>query len=89
MFIKEQVMSKEEMDRIIERAASDSKFRKQLLEDASTACESYDITGEELSQIITAAQETFAGELDVRVSKRKIGKFGGFTGPMGIDDIIE
>jgi len=82
-------MSKEEMDKIIERAASDNSFRKQLLEDAIKACRPYDITGEELSDIIKATEETFAGELDVRISKRKMGKFGGFTGPMGIDDIVE
>lgn len=82
-------MSKEEMDRILERAASDAAFRKQLLEDPIAACKPYDITGDELSEIINSSHETFAGELDVRISKRKMGKFGGFSGPMGIDDIVE
>jgi hypothetical protein len=82
-------MSKEEMDRIIEKALTDSSFREKLLEDPITACQPYDVTGEELSEIIKSSKETFAGELDARVSKRKMGKFGGFSGPMGIDDIVE
>ncbi len=82
-------MSKEEMDRIIQKALSDPAFRKKLLEDPIAACQPYDITGEELSEIIRSSNETFAGELDARISKRKMGKFGGFSGPMGIDDIVE
>ena len=38
----------------------------------------------------TSCKEAFAGELDARISKKRIGaKFAGFTGPLGIDGIQE
>jgi hypothetical protein len=82
-------MSKEEMDRIMDKALSDEAFRSKLLEDPIAACQPYDVTGEELAEIIKSCKESFAGELDARISKRKMGRFGGFSGPMGIDDIVE
>ena len=82
-------MSQQEVDKVIQKAIEDSKFRDNLLDDPKSACADFDITDEELSALVKSAEETFAGDLDVRVSKRKMGKFGGFSGPMGIDDIVE
>ena len=83
-------MSKEEMEKIIKKAMEDEEFRNLLLDDPQKACEGYEITEEDFEQLVNSLKETFAGELDVRISKKGLGgKFMGFTGPMGIDGIIE
>lgn len=83
-------MCKKDMEKIIEKAMEDEKFRKLLVEDPENACKGYSITDEEYKQLVESLKETFSGELDVRVSKKGLGgKFMGFTGPMGIDGIVE
>jgi len=79
-------MSQQEMEKVIERAMSEAAFREKLIDNPKAACQEYDLSAEEVSKIVESCNETFAGEVESRISKRK---FAGFMGPMGIDDIIE
>jgi len=83
-------MADTSVERIIERALSDADFRQRLLADPEGACAEYDLSPEEMAKLVANCKEAFAGELDARISKKRIGaKFAGFTGPLGIDGIQE
>jgi len=83
-------MADARIEEICERAVSDADFRQRLLADPRSACAEYGLNEAELEQLAASCQEAFAGELDARISKKRIGaKFAGFTGPMGIDGIQE
>ena len=83
-------MADNPVETIIERALVDADFRQRLLSDPEAACTEYSLSAGELSKVVASCRETFAGELDARISKKRIGaKFAGFTGPLGIDGIQE
>jgi len=78
------------LEAIIERALSDADFRQRLLDDPEAACAEYDLSADQLGKVAASCREAFAGELDARISKKRIGaKFAGFTGPLGIDGVQE
>ena len=79
-------MSQQDMEKVIERVMSDADFREQLADDPAAACAEYDLSEKEIAKIVASCKESFAGEVESRISKRK---FASFMGPMGIDDIIE
>lgn len=65
-------MSSEAVQQIIGRAATDSAFRKLLIEDAARACKGYDLTEEELEALEALdgnSLEEFAGKLPHRITK--------------------
>jgi hypothetical protein len=65
-------MSQSEVERVIGRAATDTAFRKALIENARAACAGYDLTAEELEALEKLDAESlmaFAGSLDKRISK--------------------
>jgi hypothetical protein len=65
-------MSQHEIERVIGRAATDSKFRQALIENAREACKEFDLTDEELEALEALDTESllaFAGTLDKRISK--------------------
>jgi hypothetical protein len=65
-------MSQHEIERVIGRAATDSKFRQALIDNARAACKEYDLTEEELDaleKLDTQSLMAFAGTLDKRISK--------------------
>ncbi len=83
-------MADTRIEKIIERALSDADFRQQLLADPQVACAEYGLSEGEMEKLVASCQEVFAGELDARISKKRIGaRFAGFTGPLGIDGIQE
>ena len=83
-------MSQEQAEQIMAKAISDESFREALADDAATACAEYDVTAEEIEQIVASMEEQFSGELETRLSKRKMGgKFGSFSGPAGIDGLVD
>jgi hypothetical protein len=83
-------MAEGRVEEIIELAVADADFRRRLLEDPQSACAGYGLNEAELKQLTESCQQAFAGELDARISKKRIGaKFAGFTGPLGIDGIQE
>ncbi len=83
-------MADNPVEAIIERALSDADFRQRLLGDPEAACAEYDLSADQLAKVAGSCKEAFAGELDARISKKRIGaKFAGFTGPLGIDGIQE
>ena len=83
-------MSQQQVEQILARALSDEGFRQALAEDPEKACAEYDVTAEEIQQIVASMDEQFAGELEPRLSKRKMGgKFGSFSGPAGIDGLVD
>jgi len=83
-------MAENTIEKIIERALSDADFRQQLLTDPEAACAGYQLSDAEMEKLVASCKEAFAGELDARISKKRIGaKFAGFTGPLGIDGIQE
>ena len=77
------------LEEIIEKAAGDADFRARLLEDPQRALASYGLSEDEKEQIVSALSEKFEGVLDQRLSKRRMGKFGSLSGPMGIDGAVE
>ena len=77
------------MAKIIERAVEDEGFRKKLLADPAAVATEYGVDEADLRAVLENSEQ-FSGELDARVSKRKMmGRFGGLSGPMGIDGIEE
>jgi hypothetical protein len=65
-------MSQEAIERVIGRAATDSKFRQALIDNAREACKEYDLTEDELDaleRLDSASLMAFAGTLDKRISK--------------------
>jgi hypothetical protein len=65
-------MSQHEIERVIGRAATDSKFRQALIENARAACAEFDLTEDELDaleQLDSNSLLAFAGSLDKRISK--------------------
>ena len=83
-------MAKSTVEKIIERALAEADFRQRLLAEPEAACAEYDLSAEEVAKLAAGCREVFAGELDARISKKRIGaKFAGFTGPLGIDGIQE
>ena len=65
-------MSQQEIERVLGRAVTDSKFRQALIENARQACKEYDLTEEELEALEALDTESllaFAGTLDKRISK--------------------
>ena len=83
-------MSQEQVELILAKALEDESFRQALADDTAKACADYDVTDEEIQQIVASIDEQFAGELETRLSKRKMGgKFGSFSGPAGIDGLVD
>ena len=83
-------MSSQTVQTIIEKAMEDQDFRKALVDDPRTATAEYGLSEEELTSLESAMEEAFQGELEARISKRRMGgKFGSFTGPLGIDGAVE
>ena len=82
-------MDDRKIGEIIEKAMSDAGFRGRLMEDAAAALASYDLTDEEFDRIASTLNEQFDGVLEPRLSKRRMGKFGSMSGPMGIDGAVE
>jgi acyl-CoA hydrolase len=65
-------MSMEAVQQIIGRAVTDPEFRQQLIDDARSACQGYELTDDELNALEALDQESmraFAGTLDARLSK--------------------
>jgi len=82
-------MSQEELQKIVERALNDEAFRKLLTENPKEACAGFDVTEEEIQSLADQFSGT-SEELEARISKRKLtSKFGGLSGPMGIEDAID
>jgi len=79
-------MSKGTLETIVARAMEDACFRQALMADPRAACEGLDVTDEELEELGVALSAGFEGALQTRISKSK---FAGFSGPMGIDGIVE
>ena len=78
------------VETIMERALSDADFRQRLLADPEGVCAEYELSANEVQEVVASCREAFAGELDARISKKRIGaKFAGFTGPLGIAGIQE
>ena len=83
-------MSGKSVSTIIERALEDADFRRALMDDTRAAVASYELSEEEIQKLEAAMSDAFQGELEPRISKRRMGgKFGSFTGPMDIDGAIE
>jgi len=82
-------MDEKKVGEIIEKAMSDTVFRGRLMEDPSSALASYGLSEEEFGRITSALDEKFQGTLEPRLSKRRMGKFGSMSGPMGIDGAVE
>lgn len=83
-------MSQEQVEQIMAKAISDESFRHALADDPAKACTDYDVTEEEVQRIVASMEEQFSGELETRLSKRKMGgKFGSFSGPAGIDGLVD
>ena len=74
---------------IIERAVSDEEFRNELLDSPEVALAPYGLEEDEFNQIVSALSEKFDGALEQRLSKRRMGRFGSMSGPMGIDGAVE
>ena len=82
-------MPQNELEKIITRAMNDEKFREQLMADPKKACAEYKVTDEEIQSLLEKF-DARSEELTARVSKRKLtSKFGGFSGPMGIEDAVD
>lgn len=65
-------MSQHDIERVIGRAATDSGFRKALIDNARKACQGYDLTEDELDALEKLDADSlmaFAGSLDNRISK--------------------
>ena len=65
-------MSQEVVQQIIGKAATDSEFRKLLLENPGEALKDHDLTDDEKDALKNMSQEgldQFAGDLDERISK--------------------
>jgi hypothetical protein len=65
-------MSQQEIERVIGRAATDSKFRQALIDNAREACKEYDLSEDELDaleKLDASSLLAFAGTLDKRISK--------------------
>lgn len=65
-------MSRTAVEQVIARAMVEADFRQQLIDNARVACMEYDLTEEELAALEALDNEslkTFAGTLDVRISK--------------------
>jgi len=83
-------MADDQVRKILERALADADFRQRLLADPEATCAEYDLSADQLATVVASCREAFAGELDARISKKRIGaKFAGFTGPLGIDGVQE
>jgi len=79
-------MAKETLEKIVARAMEDASFRQALLDNPRAACKGLDVTNDELEELAVALSVGFEGALQTRVSKSK---FAGFSGPLGIDGIVE
>jgi hypothetical protein len=65
-------MSLEAVQQVIGRAITDAEFRQQLIDDARSACQGYELTDDELNALEALDAESmkaFAGTLDARISK--------------------
>ena len=82
-------MSETAVNAIISRALRDREFREALLDQPDNACSQFDLTPMELAAMKKALGLTYHGLLQPRLSKSTAGRFMGFTGPMGIDGIVE
>jgi len=82
-------MSEAGIDAVVRRALADAKFRDELLQEPDKACRRFDITPKELAAMKEALGLTYDAKLSERVSKSAAGRFAGFSGPMGIDGIVE
>jgi hypothetical protein len=83
-------MSKEAVQAVIGKAVTESEFRELLFANPDEALEGYELTEEEmgaLKAIDAETMESFAGDLDERISKAfAIGWMGGegyVAGPEG------
>jgi len=82
-------MSETAVNAVISRALRDMNFLEALLDQPDDACEQFDLTPTELATLKKALGLSYHGRLQPRISKSTAGKFMGFTGPMGIDGIVE
>ena len=65
-------MSLEAVQQVIGRAATDAEFRTKLLADTRATCKDYDLSEDELAALEALdanGLETFAGSLDIRITK--------------------
>jgi hypothetical protein len=78
-------MSKEAVQAVIGKAVTESEFRELLFANPDEALEGYELTDEEmaaLKAIDAEIMESFAGDLDERISKALIAAgFGGSGEP--------
>jgi hypothetical protein len=82
-------MSQQDLETIIDKAMTDEQFRTQLIADPGEALKDYDISEDEIKQLAASMGDEFAGALETRLSKRKMGgKFGDF-GAAGIDGLVD
>ena len=82
-------MSESKVTEIVEKATGDADFRRKLMEDPEQTLAPYGLSDAEFEQIAGALGEEFQGALEQRQSKRRMGKFGSLSGPMGIDGAVE
>lgn len=67
-------MSQDAVNALIGKAATDSEFRKLLQTTPEKAFEGFDLTDEEKDALLKMnfeSLDTFAGDLDDRISKRR------------------
>ena len=79
----------DQLGEIIEKAVNDEAFRTRLLDSPEEALAPYGLDEKEFDQIVSALSEKFDGALEQRLSKRRMGRFGSMSGPMGIDGAVE
>jgi hypothetical protein len=78
-------MSKESVQTVIGKAVTESEFRELLFANPDEALEGYELTDEEvkaLKSVDAETMESFAGDLDERISKAFIIE-GYVRGPTG------
>jgi hypothetical protein len=81
-------MSKEAVQAVIGKAVTESEFRELLFANPEEALEGYELTEEEmaaLKAIDAETMESFAGDLDERISKSLIGSVAGEAFAGGAD----
>jgi hypothetical protein len=81
-------MSKEAVQAVIGKAVTESEFRELLFANPEEALEGFELTEEEmaaLKAIDAETMESFAGDLDERISKSLIGSVAGEAFAGGAD----